>query len=212
MNAKSLFFGSLLLSLSMFACAAETSDQANAEQGQEEDLTSGAKQVTGAWHVGAKAFDSSEALVFHTDGTFVHDQFRILNGVLIAGGPPPGRDTGTFSVNKTKGTITLHVKQGWHSGDSEVFDYTYTPAKIMNGVFLPGHQPEASLALTHAPPTNGSKIAYPTITFTAQDSYCNGLPNVSTNDCEVQRNEKLWMPNGSGKSVCNVSKHVCETR
>jgi hypothetical protein len=204
MNAKSLFFGSLLLPLSMFACAAETTDQAGTEQGQEEDLTSGAKQIMGAWHVGPKAADSSEAFVFHTDGTFVHDQFRILNGVLIAGGPPPGRDIGTFTVNKTKHTVTLHVKQGWHSGETQVFDYTYTPAKIMNGVYLPGAGPEATLELTRGP--------HPTIKLTAQDSYCNGLPNVSTNDCEVQRNEHTWVPAGHGKSVCNVSKNVCQTK
>lgn len=212
MNAKSLFFGSLLLSFSMFACAAETTDAANTQQGQEEDLTSAAKQITGAWHVGPKAFDNTEAFVFHTDGTFVHDQFRVLNGVLIAGGPPPGRDTGTFTVSKSNGTITLHVKQGWHSGETQVYDYTYTPAKIMNGVYLPGAGPEAKLTLTHAPPTNGSKIAYPAIEFTAQSSYCNGLPNVSTNDCDIQRNEQTWIPAGSGKSVCNVAKNVCETK
>jgi len=212
MNAKSLLLGSLLLSFSMFACAAETTDESNAQQGQEEDLTSGQKMIAGAWHVGPKAFDSSEAFVFHTDGTFVHDQFRIFNGVLIAGGPPPGRDTGSFTVNKSKGTVTLHVKGGWHTGETEVYDFTYSPAKIMNGVYLPGAEPEAKLTLTHAPPTNGSKIAYPAIEFTAQDSYCNGLPNVSTADCDVQRSEQTWIPSGKGKSVCNVSKNVCETK
>ena len=97
-------------------------------------------------------------------------------------------------------------------GSADVYNYTYTPAKIMNGVFLPGSEPEAKLELTHAPPTNGSKIAYPTVEFTAQESYCNGLPNVSTNDCDVQRNEQTWIPSGSGKSVCNVAKNVCETK
>lgn len=210
MNAKSLFFGSLLLSLSVFACAAETTDQA--DQSQEQDISAAAKQMAGAWHAGPKNFDSTEAYVFHTDGTFIHDQFRIMNGVLIAGGPPPGRDVGTYTMSKAKGTITLHVKQGWHTGEIDVYDYAYTPAKIMNGVFLPGAGPEATLQLTHTPPTNGSKIAYPTITFTAQASYCNGLPNVSTNDCNVQRTEKTWIPSGSGASVCDVSNNACDTK
>jgi hypothetical protein len=215
MNAKKIsssLLGTLLLSFGMFACAAETTDEANANDPAVEDLTSGQKQITGAWHVGPKAFDSSEAYVFHTDGTFIHDQFRILNGVLIAGGPPPGRDMGTFTVNKSKGTVTLHVKQGWHTGETQVYNYTYTPAKIMNGVYLPGAEPEATLDLQKPAPTNGSKIAYPTVRFTAQDSYCSGLPNVSTNDCEIQRNEQTWLPSGKGKSICNVQKNVCETK
>jgi hypothetical protein len=209
MNAKTLFFGGLLLSLTTFACAAQTDTQDDAQASSEEDLT-GRAEVKGAWRPDSKAFDQNEAWVFHSDGTFIHDQSRILNGVLIAGGPPPGRDIGKFSVSKAKGTITLHVTQGWHAGDVEVYDFLYTPAKIMNGMFLPGHEPVATLALTHPPPTNGSKIAYPTITFRMADSYCNGLPNVSTNDCETERNEGIWEPATAGLSSCNVAKNTCE--
>jgi hypothetical protein len=210
MNAKTLFFGGLILSLTTFACAAQTDTQDNAQASSEEDLT-GRAEVKGAWRPDSKAFDQNEAWVFHADGTFIHDQSRILNGVLIAGGPPPGRDIGKFSVSKTKGTITLHVTEGWHSGDDEVYDFVYTPAKIMNGVFLPGHEPTATLALTHPPPTNGSKIAYPTITFKMADSYCNGLPNVSTADCTTEKKEGIWTPAIDGEISCDVATNTCQS-
>jgi hypothetical protein len=210
MNAKTLFFGGLILSLTTFACAAQTDTQDEPQAASSEEDLSGRAEIKGAWRPDSKAFDQNEAWVFHSDGTFIHDQSRILNGVLIAGGPPPGRDIGKFSVSKSKGTVTLTVTEGWHSGDSEVYDFKYTAAPILNGVFLPGHEPTATLELTHPPPTNGSKIAYPTITFKMADSYCNGLPNVSTNDCDVERKEGIWTPAEDGVSSCNVTKNECE--
>jgi hypothetical protein len=211
MRAKILFAFTAALSVTAFACAANTEDTQDpaAESESEQDLTAAAKQISGAWHI--QDDKTLDAFVFHTDGTFVHDQFRILNGVLVMGGPPPGRDTGKFTVSAKKGTITLHVNEGWHKGETQVYDYTYKPARILNGVFLPGHEPTATLALTRVP-AHPSLPAMIPVTYKHIDSWCMGLPNVADADCNIQRTEKTWIPEGSGVSTCNVSKNSCETK
>ncbi|HEY8077824.1 MAG TPA: hypothetical protein VIF62_27045 [Labilithrix sp.] len=161
------------LSAMFLACSA--SDGSNADDGQasdpsEQDLSETGKQLAGDW----KNDDGSlDALALNSDGTFIHDQFRVLNGVLVnnSDAPPFNRDSGWFTANKKKGTLTLHVTDGWHAGSTEVYAFTYTPAKILNGVFLPGHEPEAHLDLT-AQPAPGSHVAYPTNHYTFTSSFC----------------------------------------
>ena len=75
-------------------------DPAQADD-SEQDLTAAGKQISGNW----KNDDGSlDAFDLREDGTFIHDQFRVLNGVLVndPGAPPFGRDSGTFTVNKSK--------------------------------------------------------------------------------------------------------------
>lgn len=136
----------------------------------EQDLTAAAKQLTGDWKNDDGSLDAYE---LKADGTFIHDQFRILNGVMIndPGAPPFGRDSGTFSVSKAKGTVTFHVKSGWHAGDKQVYAYTYTPAPILNGVFVPGHEPTAKLVLTQQP-APGSHVAYAPKHYTHVGTFC----------------------------------------
>ena len=42
------------------------------------------------------------------------------------------------------------MKTGWHAGDKQVYTYAYTAAPILNGVFIPGHEPAAKLVLTQS--------------------------------------------------------------
>ncbi len=161
------------LSAVFFACSA--SDGSNADPTQagdesEQDLTAAAKQLDGDW----KNDDGSlDAFQFNSDGTFIHDSFRVLNGVLVNNpdAPPFNRDSGSYSVSKKHGTVTLHITAGWHSGSTEVYDYTYTPAPVLNGIFLPGKGPEAKLDLT-LQPAPMSHVAYPTKHYTHTSSFC----------------------------------------
>jgi len=162
------------LSAIVFACGStdgsNADDSATPGDESEQDLTAAAKQLTGDW----KNDDGSlDAYAFNSDGTFIHDQFRILNGVLIndPNAMPFNRDSGRFSVSKSKGTLTLHITAGWHAGSTEVYDYKYTPAPILNGVFIPGHEPAAKLDLT-AQPAKGSHVAFPTKHYTHVSSFC----------------------------------------
>ncbi len=161
------------LSAVFFACS--STDGSNADPTQagdesEQDLTAAGKQIAGDW----KNDDGSlDAFQFNTDGTFIHDQLRVLNGVLVNNpdAPPFNRDSGHFVVSKKHGTVTLHITDGWHSGSTEVYAYEYTAAPILNGVFLPGHEPSAKLSLT-AQPAPGSHVAYPTKSYSSKSSFC----------------------------------------
>jgi hypothetical protein len=175
MRASVLLAFALAVSASVFACgASDTSPNgdpsANVDEGTEQALTSSRQQLGGDW----KNDDGSlDALDFHGDGTFIHDQFRVLNGVLINGGStaPHGRDSGRYVVSTVHHTITLHITDGWHKGSSEVYAFTYTPAPILNGVFIPGKEPAAKLTLT-LQPAPGSHVAYPAKHYTHVTSFC----------------------------------------
>src|SRR5262249_54770204 len=144
--------------------------------GSEQDITSAKSQIKGSWVVDDKSapMTATAAYDFRPNGEFFRDVHKILNGVGIGGAPPTSvvRESGTYATNTTKHTITLNVKTSFIPGGySEVHGYAYTPAKILNGVFLPGHGPHATLTLTRqAPPF--SKIAYPSIAFDQVPSYC----------------------------------------
>jgi hypothetical protein len=168
-----LFLSALAVSSILVACAADTGsnneDPAQSDE-SEADLTAAAKQLTGDWKNDDGSLDAFE---LRSDGTFIHDQMRVLNGVLVndPGAPPFGRDSGHFSVSKKNGTVTLHITAGWHSGSTEVLSYSYTAAPILNGVFLPGHEPAAKLVLTQQP-APGSHVAYLPKHYTHKSSFC----------------------------------------
>jgi hypothetical protein len=178
MRAISTFATALALSATVFACAATTDDPTtdptnNGEESTEQDLT-GRQEIGGDW----KNNDGSlDAFDFKSDGTFIHDQFRVLNGVLVhpngGSAPPFGRDSGKYSVSQKHGTVTLHITDGWHAGSTQVYAYKYTAAKVLNGVFLPGHEPAASLDLTLQPAPNERLAApNPTKHYRHVSSFC----------------------------------------
>ena len=177
MRAISALAVALALSATVFACAATTdeptADTADGQDSSEQDITSARKQLGGDW----KNKDGSlDAFAFNADGTFIHDQLRVLNGVLVnghGGGNTFGRDTGRYTTSTKHGTVTLHVTDGWHAGSTEVYAFTYTAARILNGVFLPGHEPSASLDLTLQPlPTERLAHPNPTKHYGHVGSFC----------------------------------------
>ncbi len=164
------------LSAVFFACSSSTdssTDETTPGAESEQDLSAAAKQLTGDWKNDDGSLDAFE---FRADGTFIHDQFRVLNGVLVNNpdSMPFNRDSGRYSVSKSKGTLTLHITDGWHAGSTEVYDYPYTPAPILYGVFIPGHEPEAKLDLT-AQPAKGSHVAFPTKHYTHVATFCSAV-------------------------------------
>ena len=214
MRAISALAVALALSATVFACAATTdeptADPAAGEDSTEQDITSARKQLSGDW----KNKDGSlDAFDFKADGTFVHDQFRVLNGVLVnghGGGNTFGRDSGKYTTSTKHGTVTLHVTDGWHAGATQVYDFKYTAARILNGVFLPGHEPSATLDLTAEPAPN-ERLAAPPPTkhyahvgsfCAAVGATCVGLAPTSCNGGTVLDANNFSCGGGLGVECC----------
>jgi len=155
--------------------------------------------VKGTW----SSEDGTEtALDLRPNGEYVRDVAEILNGVFINGARPFQRDTGRFSVSVKHQTITLHPDGG---AADEVFAYVYTPAPVLNGMYLPGHEPAAHLTLTRQPPPM-SHIAFSPQHFTSVQSWC-----TADADCTRELGDHTWTPyflNGS-HPVCDVSTNAC---
>src|SRR5438132_1683226 len=98
-----LLLSAFAVSTVLLACGstdgAATDEQPAQANESEQDLTAAAKQLSGNWRNNDGSLDAYD---FKSDGTFIHDQFRVLNGVLIndPGAPPFGRDSGRYSVSK----------------------------------------------------------------------------------------------------------------
>ena len=193
--------------LSAFSILAGCSGGADS-QDQASDYTDDAVSTTfirGSWAASDPTLGSFAGLDLRPDHKFFVDSTKILNGVAINGSSDGlVRQTGTWHLSTKKKTLTLDFDHGWDSPDaySVVYNYVYTPAPVMNGVYIPGHEPEAKLPLTQAPPTDGSKIAYPTDKLTHQDSWCTG-----DDDCKSELEDGT---SNEGSDTCNTSTNLCQ--
>jgi hypothetical protein len=163
------------LAFSVFACSGTSEDAAgpsdNSAQGPEQDITSTTSQLEGSWTIdkNSEQLSSVVSYKFDASGTFSRDVNQILNGVFVGNGrPPPQHQTGTYTVDTVKHVLTLNVTAP--RTFTEVVSYAYTPARVLNGMFLPGKEPSTAARLTltgiAAP---GSMIAYPAITYDKQE-------------------------------------------
>ncbi len=182
------------LAAAAVACSAASPDAG--DQAAEQDISAAATQIVGSWTIDASSagLSSTVAYDFRPDGSFFRDSKRILNGIFLPGARPPlKRESGTFTVSKSKGLVTLHIDSP--APATEVLAYVYTPAKILNGVCITdacaAHP--ATLALTEQPAPM-SHVAFPTITYDHADSYC-----TSNADC------------GADAPTCNTDTSTCRT-
>ena len=193
----------LVLPVSVLACAGAGSDPAVGDDTTSEDALTGRAQIKGSW-VAQDGMDTG--IDFRPDGTFFRDTARILNGVLVNGASRPMmRDTGRYSVSVKHKTITLHVDN--HPPDpppgrDEVYIYEYKSAPVLNGMYLPGHEPAASLTLTLQPaPTERLAHPYPAQHFKGASSWC-----TTDQDCKDELKDHTWEP-----YFLNGSKPKCES-
>lgn len=189
---------------SLLAACAGASD-AGDESASADDEAEGALSTAGQSLVGAYKLPGDEfgAIVLLNDGKFIHDQPRLLNGMPILGGPPPGRDEGTWSVSAKKKTLTLRVTSGWHTGTRQVFGYELQVTPL-NGMFIGQPPPHAKLTLTAK--ADGEVKEYRSAT-----SWCNGLPNISTSDCTREKAHGVWSPVETGEVSCGQD-NACEAK
>ena len=213
MRTLTAFATALAVSLSIVACGASAQDDSsaddNSDQGDEQDITAAKAQLKGSWTIddSSSELSSTVAYDFRPNGEFFRDSNRVLNGVLVAGAPQPvQRETGRYTVNARKHTLTLHVTSP--TTYDETLSYVYTAGRILNGVFLPGKEPpaeNATLTLTGiAAP--GSHVAFPSIKYDHAASWC-----TSTADCDEERADGTWLGGMmvGGPSLCDTSKRVC---
>jgi hypothetical protein len=212
---RSIFIAAsaIALSFSVFACSAASEDTSDTQdQGTEQDLSAAKKNLIGSWTITDKSADYSSSVAYELrpNGEFWRDDNVILNGVMVNGAAPPvKRTTGTWTVNASKHTISFHVETpAENKGLIETLAYTYEPGKILNGVFLPGSEPDTSAHLTLTGiPAKGSQIAYPAVVYAQADSYC-----TASADCVDERDDGTWTPDqlppgaGIGPVVPNGSK------
>ncbi len=161
------------LATTVFACssAPEDSDSAaadgNVDQGDEQDITSTKNQLKGSWDVSAASKDLTSVVSyeFNANGTFSREVNRILNGVLLPGSPRPTENQkGRYTINASKHLVTLHITSPREM--TETLAYEYKPGRVLNGVFLPGHEPSNRPTLTltqQAAPR--SHVAFPSIVY-----------------------------------------------
>jgi hypothetical protein len=177
---SSMIWSALALSILAGCSGSDTSqDQASSDS---EDAVS-TTFIRGSWVANDPSLGDAAAIDVRPDHKFFQDSTKILNGVLVNGSPQGlVRQTGTWSLSTKNKTLTLNYDHGWDSPDpyTVVFAYSYTAAPILNGVYIPGHGPEAKLALTEQP-AKGSHVAYPTQKFLHADSWC-----TSNADCKTE--------------------------
>lgn len=202
-----------LFALPVVACTASTddssSDPTNAvDQGDEQDITSAKSNLKGSWTIsdGSKDLTQILAYEFRPNGEFTRDSWRVLNGVMINGGSGTmtTRDSGRYTINTKTSEITLHITSPIKSEETVKFEYT--PGKILNGVFLPGHAPDtrAHLTLTEQPAPR-SHVAFPALKFDRAESWC-----TSTDDCKDEAKDGTWAEGSGAPAVsCDVKNHVC---
>lgn len=188
---------------SLLAACAGASDPQDDATMTADDEAEGALTAAGQSLVGAYKLPGDEfgAIVLMSDGKFIHDQPRLLNGMPILGGPPPGRDEGTWSVSAKKKTLTLKVTSGWHQGTRQVYGYERV-AIPLNGIFMGA--PPAKLVLT-------AKVGGEVKEYRSTASWCNGLPNISTSDCTREKAHGVWSPVETGEVSCGED-NACEAK
>jgi hypothetical protein len=193
---------SVVVSVLALACGGAPSDSS----GSDDDAVTSAsdeKNVQGVWTL-QNDVTSIKAIVLNPDHTFFRANAKPLNGVFINGaGPGFDRETGTWSLSHSKHTITFNTDNG-----PDVLSYTFTPAHVLNGVFLPGHEPKDKLELRGIP-APGSQIAFPTQEYARGESFC-----LATSDCDGERTHNFWQPVSAdnAKASCNTTTNACEMK
>ena len=206
MRTHTAFAAALILGLSVFACAGNTSSSDGAAQGPEQDIKSGRSPLVGAWTISSDSagYTSSIAYVLRPNGEFWRDDNRVLNGVFVNGAPHPvQRATGTYTVDTDAQTITFHETSPMTF--DQTMSYSYQAGRVLNGMFLPGHEPDthAHLTLTGiAAP--GSNVAFPALKYDSADSWC-----TSTKDCTTEAEEQIWSPGEGSPITCDDMNRVC---
>jgi hypothetical protein len=187
MKQRFLGLGWVLCSFAALACGSSAGDSSNsADEAYTSSLTA---EIEGSWVLQGGLV---EGLDLRPDHTFFRDTTRVLNGMWINGGPPMKRDTGTWHAKRSTQTLTLSVD----GGDVEVYTMDYTAAPVLNGMFLPGHEPAATLVLTD---DNGASQ-----TFKHASSWC-----TSDDDCATEQSDRTWATSGDGTPTCDATTHAC---
>jgi len=198
MYTRILGFAGLLLSVSVAACSGaspESSDDSSSEDALSN--ASAATQLKGAWTLTSDNTSITSIVLESSHKFFRKNDARIMNGMVVNGGSFQ-REEGTWTVNASKHTITFHV-----NGMDDTMSYTYTPAPVMNGMFLPGHEPKAKLALQGIPAPH-SHVAFPLNVYASADSFC-----FADADCSEELSSKIWTPaDAKGTAVCKAN--ACE--
>lgn len=163
------------LTATVFACSSSQDDSnANdhADQGTEQDIVSTKNQLQGSWKIDAAAANLSPdvSYEFNANGSFSREVNKVLNGVFLPGAPrPTEHQAGKYTVDASKHLVTLHISTPHVL--TETLSYAYSGARVLNGVFLPGHEPSThpTLTLTQGVPclpgTACSHIAFPAIKY-----------------------------------------------
>src|SRR5215472_1972367 len=174
MRTPILVSTALLAIVSLAACGGSPKGDGSHGTGGQQAVT--VNQVHGSW-------TSENGLVtayqFNADQSFFRDGAVILNGMVPNGGSLPKfkRTTGWFEIDDA--FLTLHDDDG----TDEVFAITFKQA-IINGMYLPGHEPKSKITLTRQVDVEGQfqpDIAFPTVTFDHQKSWC-----VTIDDCMAE--------------------------
>jgi hypothetical protein len=196
---------SSVLLLSVVACSGSSDSSSDpAAPGDEQDITAGRSMLKGAWirNEDESGGFGSQALYLSPDGSYFLDSQTVLLGVRT---PPPrdSRETGKYTVNATKNTLTLNADG---VGGATTYNFTYTPARILlgmpakNGGPPPGSPAKLTIqrqAPECQPGQACSHIAFPNESFTLGDSYCK-----SDDDCEKEQKDKTWEPISQGRATC----------
>ncbi len=178
-----IVFSALALSLAFAACGGSPASKGTGTSGTQAATLD---QLHGSW---TSTDGMNTGIQFNADTTFFRDATRILNGVMVNGGSSNGafvRTTGTYEIQDS--TLILHDD----SGTDETFNIDYKPQPILNGVFLPGKAPTATIALTPVVQVDGQfqpNIAFPTQHFRHPNSWC-----TSNADCSAEFSDGSWAP------------------
>jgi hypothetical protein len=206
------FASSLGLALAVFACAADATDDSAPEgdevdTGNEQDITKAKSQLQGSWTIADESKDDTSTVAYELrpGGELWRDDNRILNGVMVKDAPRPvTRSSGTYTINTSKHTLTLHLKNPIKT--TEVLTFDYKPGRILNGVFKPGSEPDtrATLTLTREPKPN-ERTRAPSYVFKHADSWC-----TADQDCKDEAKDKTWLEGTGAPSVtCDKTNRIC---
>jgi hypothetical protein len=152
----------------VFACSGSADDAANpTDQGTEQDIKSAKNALQGSWKIEAASENLTSDLSYDFDanGTFSRQVRKVLNGLFLPGHEPTETQSGTYTVDTVKKQVTLHIDSP--NETEETYSYNVQPGKVLNGIFLPGHEPPPShtvLSLTGVPAPM-SHIAFPTLKY-----------------------------------------------
>ncbi len=210
MRYLTAFASAFSLAFTVVACGSAQDADATQSAAVDQDMTAAKSELVGSWTItdASKDLTSSVAYELRPNGQFWRDDNRILNGVLVNGAPRPvQRTTGHYTVDADKNTITFRVESpAEQKGVVEVLSYTFEAGKILNGVFLPGHEPDTRAHLTlQGIPAKGSHVAFPAIVYQRDPSYC-----TSTQDCQDEAKDKTWLEGAGAPAVsCDETNRVC---